>query len=155
MKSKLDCRLEKPNLERDVSFVAEWPKRSDANALDIINESAQYEESHQRLTWVVRTGDKTIGIVWLNLENTNDVQAPSVFMLTDNNHDDIKELSLAAMKEVIRYAYCNLPYATLYSRQLVVDDMADTLNKKLGFEKDGDSYTDDADTKWQNLRLVL
>lgn len=155
MKSKLDCKLEKPDPKRDTSFVKDWPESSDANALEIINESAQYEATRQRLTWVMRTDDKTTGVVWLNLENTDDVQAPSLFILTGNNQDDISEVRFTVMKELIRYAYCNLPYAILYSRQLVGDDVVDALNKKLGFEKDGDVYTDGADAKWQNLKLVL
>jgi predicted GNAT family N-acyltransferase len=104
------------------------------------------------LAWKIQVNEKTVGAIGIDLEDTQHVESPSVRLAIDEAD---RGISAVVMKEIIKYAYCNLPSEFLYARQLVSDAAADKLNKSLGFEKDGDTYTDDDSLTWQNLKLAL
>ena len=110
------------------------------------------DSANNALTWVIQVGGKVVGNIDIDLENTAHVESPSVKMRLDETN---RGIDTAVMKEIIKYAYCNLPSEVLYSRQQLNDATTDTLNKSLGFEKDGDAYADDDGLTWQNVKLVL
>lgn len=103
------------------------------------------------VAWKVHRNGKTIGYMWIDLQGSNDLQAPSLHFAVNGDEN----MAYLLAKDAIRHAYCNLPYTTLYSRHLVANESAPAFDKKLGFEKDGDAYDDEHGRKWQNVALVL
>jgi hypothetical protein len=110
------------------------------------------DPADETLTWMIQVDDKEVGIAGIETENTEYVESPSVHISLDQ---DDQSITMPVIKEMIKYAYCNLPSEFLYSRQQVGDAVMDKLNKSLGFEKDGDTYIDDDSLTWQNLKLAL
>lgn len=105
---------------------------------------------NQGKAWAIRKDAKTIGIIWISLQE-GDVPVPSLHFVVHSDGDVVH----GAVKDAIRYSYCHLPYATLYSRHSADNTGVMKLDKKLGFEKDGDIYEDEQQQKWQNIALVL
>lgn len=103
------------------------------------------------IIWSVQSDNATVGVVWITTEGTGDLQAPSLHFAVAGDEN----AAYAVAKDAIRYAYCNLPYATLYSRHDVKNGLTSKMDKKLGFEKDGDTYQDEQGQVWQNIALVL
>ena len=112
------------------------------------------DKSPDQPVWSVHVDDKSIGKVGLVLEDTEFVPAPSVYVeFTDDSYAG-GDIETGVIKEMIRYAYGNLPYAELYGRHLVSDTQHGTVLRKLGFEPDEKPYMDH-NGQWQNVRLVL
>lgn len=89
------------------------------------------------------------------LEDTDYVAAPSLLMNFTNESYAGTDIEAAVIKDTIRYAYGNLPYAELYSRYYAADTARAAFLRKLGFEADDKPYTDGAGGEWQNIKLVL
>lgn len=173
MISKPSYSLEKPDAERDAPFSVAWLSgKTGGETLELMGvvpqdvvsletETKRFEEfteleaAKKQVLWVIRADYKSVGVVWINLEDTPDLQAPSLHIMIGDPQYRHKGIGYAVMKDAIRYAYCNLPYATLYSRHLTSNDIVDKLSKKLGFEKDGDTYDDEQGQTWQNIKLIL
>lgn len=155
MIAKPDYELTKLDVARDEPFVKDWHDESGASIAGQLKAFADLEAERKQLTWVIRVHDETIGIVWLRLENSEDIQAPSLYVLIGNTAHRTKGIGSAVIKDTIRYAYCNLPYEKLYSRYKTSNSTAEGLLRKLGFERDGDAYDDEQNNSWQNVKLTL
>ncbi len=172
---KPNYTLEKPNPAKDAPFAVAWfagdtgkgTLLSMGNAESEIVESTldgetkkleefvALEEQNKQVTWMIHADDKTIGAVWIELEDTDDVQAPAVHLMIGDGAYRGKGIGAAVLKDTLRYAYGNLPYADIYSRHLVSNAGAATLLKKAGFEPDEKPYNDANDLEWQNVKLTL
>jgi anti-sigma-K factor RskA len=108
-------------------------------------------EQGGEIIWLVQSNNATVGVVWINTDGTGDLQAPSLHFAVAGDENT----AYAVAKDAIRYAYCNLPYATLYSRHDATNGLVGKLDKRLGFEKDSDTYQDEQGQVWQNIALVL
>lgn len=109
-------------------------------------------QSADQPSWKILVAGKEIGRVWIDTEGTDDVAGPSVFIeTTDSDH----AREAAVLKDTIRYAYGNLPYAELFTRYTVNDSEHAATLRTLGFEADEKPYADDAGVQWQNVKLVL
>lgn len=106
-----------------------------------------------RISWDIVQNDKSLGEVWLDLENNEYIDAPCIYARFEASTNDI--IAKDALKHVMKYAYCNLPYDTIRARQPIKDEELNEIYKSLGFEKDGDEYQDTTGNLWQNVQLVL
>lgn len=151
---------------RDGAAVRQWFNERDTNGAvfalgdpedpvfdveQILQEHSTQEGTTASTVWIIRSSDQVIGIVWLLLRDTDDLPAPSVHLITTGGD----AAATVVMKDTIRYAYCNLPYAAVSTRSLMSNDVGHEFAKKLGFEKDGEAYDDQNGQKWQNATLVL
>jgi hypothetical protein len=113
------------------------------------------EPPDDRLAWVVRVDGTDVGAVRIDTEATDYLEAPAVHVtITDEKHQDGKLMSLV-VKDMISYAYRNLPYERLFARNLAADKTEAKTWTKLGFEADDKPYTDDDGSVWQNTVLVI
>ena len=155
MIAKPHYEVTKLDVARDAPFAKDWQDELGGGIAEQLKEFAELEDERKQLTWAIRVGDQTVGIVWLRLEDTQDIQAPSMYILIGNTAHRTKGIGSAVIKDTIRYAYCNLPYEKLYSRYLTSNSTAEGLLRKLGFERDGDAYDDEEGNAWQNVKITL
>lgn len=167
--------LEKPHPTKDAPFAVAWfagdggnetllamgnapeaiVESTLASETKTLEEFVTLEEQSKQLTWMVHADNKTIGAVWIELEDTDDVQAPAVHMMIGDSAYRGKGIGAGVLKDMLRYAYGNLPYAVMYSRHLVSNKPAAKLLKKAGFEPDEKPYSDENNLEWQNVKLTL
>lgn len=155
MIAKPDYELTKLDIARDQPYAKGWQDESGVDIAEQLKVFTDAETERKQVTWAIRAQGETIGIVWLRLEDTDDIQAPSLFILIGNTSHRAKGIGSAVIKDTIRYAYCNLPYEKLYSRYLTSNNTAEGLLRKLGFERDGDAYDDAQGQAWQNVKITL
>ncbi len=117
-------------------------------------EAVALEAENKRLTWFIQVGDKKVGVAWIDMEVSEYIDSPHVYVLVDEVFRR-RGIGTSVMKEMIKYAYCNLTSEILYSRHRIDDVMTEKLNKKVGFENDEKPYTDSDGHEWQNVKLVL
>lgn len=120
---------------------------------DRIQEFLKLEKENKQLTWMIRYSNKTIGAVWLELENTEHVKSPAFhIMIGDKSYRD-KGFGRVIMQEMVTYAKHVLKAKNLYSRHLVGNKKIAHLSESLGFVKDGKPYADIDGLEFQNIRL--
>jgi hypothetical protein len=150
---------------RDAAAIRQWFKERDTRGtvftigdpedpvfdVDQMLQERTTQDSATSTIWTIRKSGEVTGIVWLLLQDTDDLPAPSVHLITTSD----ASAATVVMKDTIRYAYCNLPYVALWTRSLVSNDVSLHVAKKLGFEKDSEVYDDQNGQKWQNATLVL
>ena len=120
-----------------------------------IYELVETEKQPARFAWAIQVDGKEIGAVGINLEDTDELESPAVHVAIEDANPRGSEIEIAVLKDMISYAYRNIPSEHLYSRYETSSLMGDKLLKQLGFEKDGDPYVDDDGLKWQNVVLVV
>ena len=113
------------------------------------------EQITDQPVWAVQVDGKQVGKVWLELEDTDFLAAPSLHVEFVDESYVGGDVESGVIKDTIRYAYGNLPYAELYSRHEVSDTQRGVVLRKLGFEPDDKPYKDDTEIEWQNVKLVL
>ena len=112
------------------------------------------EDQNKRLTWFVQVDATRIGVAWIDLDDSEYIESPSVTIAVDEEYRR-RGIGTGVMKDMIKYAYCNLTSETLYSRHRTDDVATEKLNKKVGFENDDKPYMDNDGQQWQNVQLVL
>ncbi len=115
---------------------------------------ADSADDGKRLVWSVGVAGKAAGSVRIELEDSAEAQAPGLILTLDDSYRG-QDIESAVLKDTIRYAYCNLPYAAVYSRHQTADKPYATVLRKLGFEPFEKPYKDDHDDEWQDVKLVL
>jgi GNAT superfamily N-acetyltransferase len=114
----------------------------------------ELETQNKQLTWLIQVEGKTVGISWINLEGDEYIDPPHVYVMVDEAYRG-QGIGSGVLKDMIKYAYCNLTSEILYSRQQTNDKVTEKLNKKLGFEIDEKPYEDENGQQWQNVKLIL
>ncbi|MDB5177237.1 MAG: hypothetical protein JWN75_905 [Candidatus Saccharibacteria bacterium] len=112
------------------------------------------EKQNKQLTRLIFVDNNEAGVAWIDLEGNEYIDSPNIYIMVDEKYRG-QGIGSGVMKELIKYAYCNLTSEILYSRQQVSDEVTEKLNKKLGFESDDKPYTDSDGVQWQNVKLVL
>lgn len=165
-----DLELVLPDVERDAAPSVAWLEgasgretlalmgntEADNRPSDLKTEQARirsFLESTNQITWALRYHNQTVGAVWVSLEPTTYLPAPSVHIMIGDPAVRGKGLGSAALQAVI--SYLKTKYSLAYSRHLSTNSGSKKLLEKLGFEPMGPSYEDADGLKWQNLSRRL
>ncbi len=121
-----------------------------------IHDFLKLEKDNTQLTWMVRYNDKTIGAVWLELRDTDNVKSPAVHIMIGDKEFRGKGFGKAIIREMITYAKDVLKSKVLYSRHLTNNlGIAHLFNDTFGFIKDGKPYKDSDGLEFQNVKQEL
>jgi len=105
--------------------------------------------------WRVCIDGKHVGSIWLDLDDTEYLEAPSLHSVAEEKRYQEQGVERAVIKDTVKYAYCNLPYQAIYTRYETENQSLEALYKSLGFESDGKPYEDDEGVEWQNAKVLL
>lgn len=170
-----DIQLIKPNIDRDAPFALDWFERSEGRQTllsmgnaeheieaptlegerSTIQEFIELECEQKQITRMIVKDGKTIGAVWIELFENHGVKAPSVHIILGNPEYRGQGIGTSAMEAAIHYVAHVLGKDQVYSRHLAANEAIASVNQKLGFVKDGDTYQDDNGLVWQNIVLAL
>jgi len=120
--------------------------------LATLQEFIALEEEGKQKTWMLRYGETTIGAAWIDLIENHGVKAPSLHLMIGDPYFRGKGVGKAVMTTMIGYLKKNGD-DTIYSRHLVSNEVVIGLNRSLGFVSDGQSYVDENELEWQNVKL--
>ena len=122
--------------------------------LATLKEFLVLEEAGKQKTWMMRYGEVTIGAAWIDLIENNGVKAPSIHLMIGDPLYRGKGIGRATMTAMIEYLREG-DAATVYSRHLVSNRAVAGLSSSHGFISDGQSYVDENELEWQNIKLLL
>jgi RimJ/RimL family protein N-acetyltransferase len=120
---------------------------------DIVREFLELEKANKQQTWMIRYDNKTIGAVWIELDDTKYVKSPALHIMIGDKEYRGKGFGGIIMREMFNYIENVLKAETLYSRHLVSNKGIAHLTESLGFTKDGAPYRDIDGLEFQNIRL--
>lgn len=118
-----------------------------------IHDFLRLEKENKQLTWTIRYDGKTIGAVWLELQDTDNVKAPAFHIMIGDKSYRGKGFGRAIMQEMITYTKDILKSKVLYSRHLTSNSGIAHLNDTFGFVTDGAPYKDSDGLEFQNVKL--
>lgn len=174
MKSnRKDIQLLVPDIERDALFAHSWFTQPEGRVTllsmgntesgieestikgekDTIREFLNLEKTGKQITRMITIDNKTIGAVWIELFENHGIKPPSIHIMIGDPEYRGKGIGRSVMEAAIKYIRDDLGYKTIYTRHLTSNVPISKLNESLGFEMDGDSYTDDNGLVWQNIKL--
>jgi RimJ/RimL family protein N-acetyltransferase len=165
--------LTRPIPDRDASFALDWfesPYGKETLLLmgnvesklrtpsireetDRINNFLRLEKENKQLTWMIRYNNKTIGAVWLELQDTDYVKSPAFHIMIGDKSYRGKGFGKAIMQEMITHTKNILKSRVLYSRHLTSNLGIAHLNSAFGFMNDGEPYQDNDGLEFQNVKL--
>lgn len=168
-----DLELVPPNPDRDAPFALAWfdsPHGKDTllkmgnseseietPTLDgeksTLEEFIQLERDNKQITRMIQLHGKTIGAVWIELEDTEYVKAPALHIMIGDPNSRGTGIGKKVMETMIHYAQTELQADLIYSRHLVSNHIISKLNSHLGFKNDGDSYAEKSGLVFQNVKL--
>ena len=167
-----DLVLVRPNIQDDAPLAVKWLEgpsgretlRLMANT-DAQNKPSTLEEEQQRLrefitstnqiTWMLRYHGQTVGAVWLSLDPTNYLPAPSIHIMIGDLKARGQGIGRAAFKALIEQAEKDGQHEYLYSRHLLDNVGSAKLLQSIGFIEYGKCYKDDDGLSFQNVKLNL
>ena len=169
---RIDLVLARPNVERDAPLAVVWlkgDKGRDTLRLmgntDEQNKPSTLKEEQDRirefiisttqLTWMLMFKNKTIGTIWVDLNNSAYLKGPSVHIMVGNNSDRGQGIGSAAVTAVVQYLKEEDARSIMYSRYIASNIGSKTLFAKLGFVQDGSEYKDNDGLSYQNVVLKL
>lgn len=176
MKSKRpDITLLPPDVERDAPYAHAWFMRPEGRATllsmgnvesaiqkstlageqRIMQEFIDLERDGKQITRAIITGGKTIGVVWIELVENHGVTPPGLHIMIGDPDYRGKGIGRAVMESALDYIRDVLHHDVVYTRHLVRNLPVAKLNASLGFQADGDPYTDEDGLEWQNIKKVL
>jgi RimJ/RimL family protein N-acetyltransferase len=164
--------LVRPNLAKDARIAVKWLVGSSGRETlrlmgktDADNKPSSVAEEDERLrdfitstkqdTWTIRYQDKTVGVVWINLDASKYLKAPSIHIMVGEPSVRGRGVGGAAIKTLINQLGRDGQYEYLYSRYLIDNLGSAKLLKGFGFIEDGKSYHDVDGLCFQNVRLSL
>ena len=167
--------LIRPNPDRDAPFALSWfesPHGKETlmlmgnpehkitaptldEEMDTIHEFLKLEKEHTQLTWMIRYDNKTIGAVWLELQDTDNVKSPAFHIMVGDIDYRGRGFGKIILQEMINYAKNILRSKILYSRHLTNNSGIAHLISTFGFTNDGAPYKDSDGLEFQNVRLEL
>lgn len=173
IKISSDLELVSPNPDRDAPFALSWfdpPHGKDTllkmgnaeSEIEIptlegekstLKEFIQLERENKQITRMIRLKGKTIGAVWIELEDTDYVKAPALHIMIGDPSSRGMGIGKLVMKTMIKYAQTELHTNVIYSRHLASNDVISKVNDYLGFTKDGNPYVDKSGLVFQNIKL--
>jgi len=164
--------LVRPNIEQDAPLAVEWlagPSGRETLRLmgstDEHNKPSTLEDERRRLrdfitstsqiTWMMRYEGRTVGVVWLRLDVTTHLSAPSIHLMIGDPGVRGRGIGAAAIRALIEQLKSDRRYEYLYSRYLTDNAGSAKLFKNAGFAEDGASYQDEDGLSFQNVKLRL
>jgi len=167
-----DLILVRPNIINDGKIAVGWlagPSGRDTLRLmgntDQQNKPSTLDEENQRVRdfvtatdkvfWSMRYKDETVGVVWLDLDASEYLSAPSVHLMIGNPVTRGKGVGTAAVKTIIAVLKLQDNNEFLYSRYLMENAGSKRLLNACGFINDGAAYADKDGLNWQNVKLSL
>lgn len=111
--------------------------------------------SSEQRTWSLRYEGKTVGAIWISLEPTEHLGAPSVHIMIGDPAARAKGIGSAAVQAVVDLLLEEGEYRVLHSRRLVENIGSAKLLAKAGFINDGGEYRDADGLAFQNMRRPL
>lgn len=167
-----DLKLMAPNPDRDALFAFTWfdsvsgkdtllrmgnaeseiSEPSLEREKEILRDFIQLEASGKQITRMIVYKDITIGAVWIEQEDTQHVNAPGLHIMIGDPLYRGMGIGTAIMKTMIGYAYDELYATTVYSRHLASNDIISRVFERLGFERDGELYTEKNGLTFQNVK---
>lgn len=164
-----------PNPIRDAPFALNWFKAPYGRETLLLMGNAEHEinihslkgeiqtlekfielnKRNEQLTWMLQVDDKTIGAAWIELVGNHGVHPPSVHLMIGDREYRGRGIGKATMAALIEHIKKNIKTSVIYSRHLKSNTVVATMNRRLGFLNDGDSYIDENGLKWQNVRLAI
>lgn len=173
IKISSDLELVLPNSDRDAPVALAWfdaPHGKDTllkmgnteseietstleGETSTLEEFLQLERDNKQITRMIQLKGKTVGAVWIELQDTDYVKAPALHIMIGDPSSRGMGIGKLVMKTMINYAQKELYAKVVYGRHLVSNDVISKVNDYLGFEKDGDPYTDKSGFTFQNIKL--
>lgn len=170
-----EITLVSPNPERDTPFAYSWfdsdygketlllmgnsetdiSKPTLQQQKGILENFIKLEKEVKQFTWMVRYNDITIGAVWIELEDTNYINAPAIHIMIGDKDYRRKGIGKLVFNEAINYIVKNLRERRIYSRYLTANEPVSGMFKSLGFIYDGKSYYDENNLEWQNVKFDI
>ena len=108
-------------------------------------------EQGKQVTWMIRYDEKTIGAIWVTLEDTDFLQSPAVHLMIGDSSERAKGIGSTCLDTVLRYLYCSTAYPTIYTRHLVSNEPVTVLLTKVGFKRAGKPYVDTNGLMFANM----
>ena len=173
IKISSDLELVAPNPTRDAPFALAWfdsPDGKDTllkmgNAeseietrtlegeYSILEEFIRLEQDSKQITRMIRLKDRTIGAVWIGLEDTEHLKAPALHIMIGDPSSRGMGIGKVVMEAMLNFAQTQLHVNVVYSRHLTSNRVIAKVNDYLGFQKDGNPYTEKNGQIFQNVRL--
>lgn len=167
-----ELTLVRPNIEQDATLAVGWLEgESGRETLRLMgntdehNKPSTIEDERQRLrdfvtatdqvTWMMRYQGKTVGAVWLRLDPTNYLPAPSIHIMIGDPSARGRGVGKAAVMALIEQLRQSGQHQWLHSRYLTDNLGSAKLLKNAGFIEDGKAYTDEDGLSFQNVKLTL
>jgi RimJ/RimL family protein N-acetyltransferase len=167
--------LKAPDPERDAPFAVQWFTSPDGHETlqlmgnaekditpstlekeqEILTDFLQLEKEGKQLTWMMRSNDKTVGAIWVELAAQPVIPSPAISIMIGDQAMRGKGVGGAAMRAVIAYLQATTTYSKLYARHLVTNHASAHMLAGLGFMPIGASYIDPNGLTFQNRVLEL
>ncbi len=162
-------RLIKPNVKRDAPLSVRWlageSGKATQYAMGVADQASKpstftreqkrihnFIENKEQLTWMIEYNGKVVGAVWVDITASVYLSAPGIHIMIGDPSARGKNVGITSMLAVLEYLHHVQGYQAVYSRYRVDNLIAEHMNKKLGFEKRGTSYTDGDTITWQNVQ---
>jgi RimJ/RimL family protein N-acetyltransferase len=110
-------------------------------------------ESEDELAWMLERDGKVIGVLEVRLKGDEYLRAPNINTMIGDPSARGQGVGTAAKRAVIDYMFHEYGAGELYSRHLTRNEISAAGLAKLGFQNDGDAYTDADGLEWQNMAL--
>ncbi len=166
-----EVTLVEPDIERDAILGVGWLEgglgRKTLRSMgvadkDNVESTLQLEQARVRdfieksdqFNWMIKYGGQVVGSVWVDLESSEEVPAPSVHIMIGEPSVRGKGVGYASVMSVLKYIK-SLDYKVVYSRHLVHNNAAKALLSSLQFEALESPYSDLDGLRWQNVHKRL
>jgi RimJ/RimL family protein N-acetyltransferase len=163
--------LVEPQIERDALLGVQWlGGKLGRNTLQLMGvadkdnrESSleneckrvkEFIEDKNHLNWMIQLDNKVVGSVWVDLEATDQLPAPSVHIMIGDATARGQGVGTASINAVLEYLK-QQGEDTVYSRTLVKNTVAANLLLENAFQPFEEPYVDTDGLEWQNAQLKV
>jgi RimJ/RimL family protein N-acetyltransferase len=167
-----DLLLVGPNLKTDPPIAVTWfdgdagretlrlmantDKKNKPTTIKIEKQRVRdFVSSFVQRTWMMNYQGKSVGAVWINLEPTDYLAAPSIHIMIGDLTMRQKGIGGATLRTLIQLLKQEGDHAHLYSRYLTSNTGSAKLLQGVGFTADSDPYLDVDGLMFQNVILAL
>jgi RimJ/RimL family protein N-acetyltransferase len=106
-------------------------------------------------TWMMRYDGMTVGVIWINLEPTIYLDAPSIHFMIGDVSMRRRGIGRASVTAIIALLKTDGNATELYSRYFTGNTGSKALLERSGFQSDGIPYKQRAGLVFQNVKLTL
>jgi len=159
--------LIEPAIERDALLGVRWLEgeaghdtlrlmgvpEKDSKPTTLEDEGKRVEDfitNEDHLNWMIQYEGRVVGAIWVDLVPNEHMLAPSIHLMIGDPAVRGKGVGSASAQAVIEYLQAG-GSTKIYSRHLIDNVAVARLQEKLGFKKDGESYSDKDGLTWQNV----